>query len=207
MKKIKVELKTSKGKADKVYFKILYKNKETYTEVLPESQLGIVQKNESFDNLVFIGESKIIEIHDDYIMISGKREHCENFGNQKTFNFKNKNNQKLEIVFRAYNNGVAFQYVFPNSSEKKVNIIEELTTYVIQEGTSRWIQLFEPSYEAFYPQSETGVSSDKNNGNWGFPALYKVNENPIWVLISEAGITENHCATMLNNSKNNRNIK
>ena len=198
-KNIKIELITAKDRTDKVYFKILCKNKETFTEVLPQSQLGIVQKKERFDNLAFVGESKIVEIHDDYQMICGKRKHCENFGNQKTFSFKNKNNQKLEIVFRAYNNGVAFQYVFPNSSEKNINISEEVTTYVIPDGTSRWIQPFEVSYEGFYPQSQTGLSEDKNN-NWGFPALYKVNEAPIWVLISEAGITENHCASMLNNS-------
>ncbi|KAF2515559.1 glycoside hydrolase family 97 protein [Flavobacterium foetidum] len=197
--KIKIELITAKDRADKVYFKVFYKNKETYHEVLPQSRLGIVQKKERFDDLAFVGESKIVEIHDDYQMICGKRKHCENFGNEKKFSFKNKNNQKLEIVFRAYNNGVAFQYVFPNSSEKNINITQEITTYVIPDGTSRWIQPFEVSYEKFYPQSQTGVNEDKNN-NWGFPALYKVNEAPIWVLISEAGITENHCASMLSNS-------
>lgn len=197
--KIKVELKTTKGKIDRVYFKISYKNKQGYTEVLPESNLGILQDHERFDSLVFTGESKIVKIHDDYKMICGKRTHCENFGQEKKFSFKNKNNQKLDIVFRAYNNGVAFQYVFPNQSEKKINITEELTTYVIPEGTSRWIQPFEVSYEEFFPQSNTGLSAQKNS-NWGFPALYKVNETPVWVLISEAGITENHCASMLNNS-------
>lgn len=199
--KIKIEFKTAKDKMDKVYFKVFYKNKENYTEVLPESRLGILQKNEHFDSLIFTGESKVVEIHDDYQMISGKRIHCENFGHEKKFSFKNKNNQKLDIVFRAYNNGVAFQYVFPNQSEKKVNITDEVTTYSIPDGTSRWIQPFEPSYEGFYPQSETGLAADKNNSNWGFPALYKVKENPIWVLISEAGITENHCATMLSNKE------
>lgn len=197
--KIKVELKTAKGKADWVYFKISYKNNDVYTEVLPLSQLGILQKNERFDSLEFIGESKIVEIHDDYRMICGKREYCENFGREKKFSFKNKNKQQLDIVFRAYNNGVAFQYVFPNSSKKEINITEEVTTYVIPNGTSRWIQPFEPSYEAFYPQSKNGLTEDKNNNNWGFPALYKVKEKPVWVLISEAGITENHCASMLNN--------
>ncbi|WET01796.1 glycoside hydrolase family 97 protein [Flavobacterium sp. YJ01] len=198
--KIKVELQAEKGKMDRVYFKISYKNNDVYTEVLPLSQLGILQKNERFDSLEFIGESKIVEIQDDYQMICGKRAHCENFGSEKKFSFKNKNNQKLDIVFRAYNNGVAFQYVFPNQSEKKINITEELTTYNIPEGTSRWIQPFQVSYEEFFPQSNTGINPQKNS-DWGFPALYKVNEKPVWVLISEAGITENHCASMLNNSQ------
>lgn len=198
--KIKVELKTTKGKADRVYFKISYKNNDVYNEVLPQSQLGIIQKNERFDNLEFIGESKAIDIHDDYQMICGKRAHCENFGREKKFSFKNKNNQKLDVVFRAYNNGVAFQYVFPNQSEKNINITEELTSYNIPEGTSRWIQPYQVSYEEFFPQSNTGINPQKNS-DWGFPALYKVNEKPVWVLISEAGITENHCASMLNNSQ------
>jgi len=104
----------------------------------------------------------------------------------------------LDIVFRVYNDGVAFRYVFPDKSDSLVNIAGEATAYVLPDSTSRWMQPFNLSYEDFYPLNKTGLSNGKGQ-EWGFPALYKVNDNPVWVLISEANITSDNCATKLSN--------
>jgi hypothetical protein len=73
-----------------VYFKLLYKLNSGYTQILPNSPLGITRSDQQFVyNLKFIGESKAIEIHDKYEMICGKRMVCENFGAEKVFNYKN----------------------------------------------------------------------------------------------------------------------
>ena len=204
-KNIKVIL-VSKKKPDKsfselVYFKILYKKDLKYVEVLQDSPLGISRVDQHFtDNLKFIGESKVVAIHDKYEMICGKRKICENFGNEKVFNYTNSTNQPLNIVFRVYNNGVAFRYIFPNHSDSLVNIIKETTTYVLPDSTNRWMQPYEISYEEYYPLNKTGFSTKKGQ-EWGFPALFKVNNNPYWVLISEANISENNCAARLCNSE------
>lgn len=202
-KNIKVIL-ASKKTMDKssfgqVYFKILFKNGSEYVEVLPNSPLGILRSDQRFDdNLNFIGASKAVAIHDKYEMICGKQKTCENFGTEKVFSYINTAHQPLSIVFRVYDNGVAFRYVFPNHSDSLVNITSEATSYVLPDSTSRWIQPFEISYEDFYPLNKTGLSTRKNQ-EWGFPALYKVNSYPYWVLISEADITDNNCAAKLCN--------
>lgn len=203
---IRVILSTKYATGDKsigqVYFRILYKKGPDYIEVMPNSPLGISRKDQQFiDNLYFTGESKAVKVHDKYEMICGKRKTCENFGTEKVFNYRNSNNQPLNIVFRVYNNGVAFRYIFPGQSDSAVNIISEATTYVLPDSTYRWMQPYNISYEDFFPFSKTGLSSHKEQ-EWGFPALYKVNGNPFWVLISEANITENNCATKLCNLKN-----
>ena len=185
-----------------LFFKVLYKTENKFTEVLPDSKLGINRIDEQFaGNLHFVNESKPVSIHDKYKMICGKRQLCENLGTEKTFSFQNSNRQPLNIVFRVYNDGVAFRYIFPNQSDSKVNIIGEETAYVLPENTNRWVQPYDVSYEKFFPLSKTGSAGNKEQ-EWGFPALYKVNNQPVWGLISEADITENNCAAKLSNLTN-----
>ena len=197
--KVVVEMQSSGQKGlGQVYFKVLYKSKGTYVEVLPASPLGILRADQQFvSNLKFIGGGKPVAVHDKYEMLIGKRRRCENFGTEKTLSYQNSSKQPLNITFRVYNDGVAFRYAFPNQSDSSLSITDEATGYVIPQGTSRWMQPFDKSYEKFYPLN-TGVSDEKNAGEWAFPALYKVNNEPLWVLISEAGITRQNCAARLN---------
>jgi hypothetical protein len=205
-KSIKVELTNKKSSDDnrygQIYFRILYKYDLEYVEVLPNSPLGIIRNDQRFvDNLSLVEESDAIVIHDQYEMLCGKRKMCENFGTEKVLSFKNSNNQPLDIVFRVYNDGVAFRYTFPNHSDSSVNIAGEATTYVLPDSTYRWMQPYNNVYEDFFPFRKTGLSRKKEQ-EWGFPALFKVNNQPLWVLISEANITENNCGAKLSNLDN-----
>ena len=203
-KKIKIELILSdtsvNSSYENVYFRVFYNFNSTYSEVLPKSILGINRTDASFtNNLQFKSESKPIEIVENYEMICGKRKYIENSAIEKTFSFVNSTNQPISIVFRAYNDGVAFRYEFPNSSDTLVNIINEATTYVFHDSTNRWTMPFEKSYEDFFSFSKTGIS-EKNVQEWGLPALFKINTNPVWVLLAEANLSELHCATKLSNA-------
>ena len=203
-KHIKVELchkKSSEDNASQIYFRILYQEKSEYVEVLPNSPLGISRKDQQFvDDLILVKESKGKKIHDKYQMIHGKRSVCENLGIEKVFHYKNTDDQPLDVVFRVYNDGVAFRYVFPNHSDSLVNIISEATTYVFPDSICRWMQSYSSAYEDFFPFTKTGLDvSRRKTQEWGYPALFKVNDHPLWVLISEANITENNCASLLSN--------
>lgn len=185
-----------------VGFKVMYKNKSGYVDVISNSPLGIARNDQQFtDNLQFISESESKVVNEKYEMISGKKKWCDNVGTEKVFRYINPNKEPLNIVFRVYNDGVAFRYEFTGKSDSLVAIIDETTTYTIPSGTNRWVQSYTDSYEDFFPFSDTGKRDD-NKQEWGFPALFKVNNNPVWVLISEANITENNCAAKLSNLKN-----
>ena len=200
--KVVVEMQPSDGEGlGQPHFKVLYKKGEAYIEVLPASPLGILREDQKFvSNLKFIGEGKLIAVHDKYEMRTGKRKLCENFGVEKAFNYQNSSKQPLNITFRVYNDGVAFRYSFPNRPDSSLSVKEEATGYVIPEGSARWMQPFEQAYENFFPLSTTGTN-EKNNSDWGYPALYKVNNQPLWVLISEADISRQNCAAKLNNKQ------
>lgn len=205
-KNIKVIVVSKKASDEKsfgqVYFKIFYKKKPEYIEVVPNSPMGILRDNQQFtDNLKLVGESEAKEVNQKYEMICGKQKLCDNLGTEKVFKYVNSNNEPLNIVFRVYNDGVAFRYEFTDKTDSFVNIIDETTTYVFPSDTNRWLQTYTDSYEDFFPFSDSG-KTDNNKQEWGFPALFKVNDNPIWVLISEANISENNCAAKLSNFKN-----
>jgi hypothetical protein len=206
--KIKVVLNLpDKNSSHECFFKALYKIENKFVEVLPDSKLGINRTDEQFvSNIQFVKELKPVSIHDKYEMICGKRQLCENFGTEKIFSFQNSNHQPLNIVFRVYNDGIAFRYVFPNHSDAAKNISGEETTYNLPDNTNRWMQPFDRSYESFYPLTKTGID-EKNKQDWGFPALFKVNNQSLWGLISEADITENNCAAKLNNGQNKNQYK
>ncbi|MBN1781649.1 glycoside hydrolase family 97 catalytic domain-containing protein [bacterium] len=200
---IKVELTHKKSSGDtrygQVWFKIFYKQGPEYVEVLHGSRLGIFRQDQQFvDDLNLIRESKTKKIQDKYRMISGKRKHCENFGIEQVFSYSNSNGRPLDIVFRVYDDGVAFRYVFPDHSDETVNIVGEATTYRLPDSTYRWTQPYHDVYEDFFLFSRTG-QSDRKGQEWGFPALFKLNGQVVWCLISEAGMTENNCGTKLCN--------
>jgi len=195
-KKIKVVVEMQS--TGQPYFKVLYNSNGAYVEVLPASPLGIFRADQQFAaNLKLINEGKPVAVHDKYQMLIGKRRRCENFGTEKTFSYQNASKQPLNITFRVYNDGVAFRYTFPNRSDSSLSITDEATGYAIPQGSARWMQPFDQSYEKFYPLN-TGVNDEKNAGDWAFPALYKINDQPLWVLISEADITSQNCAARLN---------
>jgi len=206
--KIKVVLNLpDKNVSHNLFFKALYKIENEFVEVLPDSKLGINRTDEKFaNNLHFINESKPVSIHDKYEMICGKRHLCENFGIEKIFSFQNSNHQPMNVVFRVYNDGIAFRYVFPNHSDSLKNICDEETTYILPDSTYRWMQPYDKSYENFYPFNKTGTD-EQSKQEWGYPALFKVNNQSIWGLISEADISENHCAAKLNNLQNKNQYK
>ncbi len=64
--------------------------------------------------------------------------------------------RKLEIVFRAYNDGIAFRYIFPEQKAfSKFSIKEELTEFQFpSDPHAWWIPAYTPSvYESLYQDS------------------------------------------------------
>lgn len=176
-------------------FNIFYENDGNGREVMHLPAYGLRFTEDGGDRPHFMGSKKTRVIDEQYEMNTGKRRRCHNRANEYAYRFSDKHGQEFEMVFRLYDDGVAFRYEVRNFSEK--GLPEELTAYRIDEGTRRWMQRFNPSYEDFYPMSESGQSE---NRHWGYPALLQHDEN-VWTLISEAGIEKMHSASSLKNDR------
>ena len=143
-------------------------------------------------------------VTDDYRMLSGKRLHCKNQARV----YEAKLSDQLRLVLRLYDDGVAFRYEW--SGLRNQVLPKEQTTYLIPEGTKRWMQQWTEAYESFFPLTTTykvepipsfsGIfkSAEGYNNRWGYPVLYEPADG-LFVLLSEANIERRQSASCLFN--------
>ena len=140
-----------------------------------------------FDQLEFVRP-----VSADYRMLEGKRLHCTNEANE----YQAPVGKYARIVMRLYNDGVAFRYEYTNLHNSKVPA--ERTSYVIPEGTKRWMQQWSDGYEGFFPMTTTAevktlagfggsFTTNRINTHWGYPLLMEPAEG-VFALITEANI-------------------
>ncbi|MET0264318.1 MAG: glycoside hydrolase family 97 N-terminal domain-containing protein, partial [Duganella sp.] len=84
--------------------------------------------------------SKDKAIADDYRMAVGKKRDISYRANEKTWTVQNAQQQKMDIVFRVSNDGVAFRYVVAEPSLPRKQLIQERTTFVFPKSARAWLQ-------------------------------------------------------------------
>ena len=135
---------------------------------------------------------KAKKVKADYTMIAGKRSHCKNEANEYRVG---------QMTVRLYNDGLAYRYESP---------VKEQATYVIPEGTKRWMMQWTDGAENFYPlmttykekaqRSFSAVSKDADGNcvRWSFPALVELKEG-VFALLTEANIEKGQSASSMYN--------
>jgi alpha-glucosidase len=177
------------------YLQVNYIENDPPMEVIPRIELGLSRSDQDFsDNLSLIEAGKPQLINEQYTTIHGKRRQRSNSAKEVTVSFQNSGKRKMNIVIRAYNDGVAFRYEFPDT-EGTFTIQDELTSYFIPDSTKRWLTEFDLSNEELY----TKMKDAEVTGDWGYPALFKSPDTDYWYLIHEADVDRNYCATKLSN--------
>ncbi|MBN2294051.1 MAG: glycoside hydrolase family 97 N-terminal domain-containing protein, partial [Pirellulales bacterium] len=190
-------------KGKRLYYRIDHGPADARVEVLPFSPLGIVRKDQAFvDGLKFVSARPIRQINETYEMPHGKRRLCRNHAQELILTFKNRHDAKLNLILRAYNDGIAFRYCFPEKDKKRRTVTAELTGFRIPADSRVWIQPYQeagqytPAYEDYYLNGiRAGTASPEQSG-WALPALFKLG-NGQWVLLAEALIDGSYCGTRL----------
>jgi len=200
-KKIKVELVRE---GTYMLYNVMYND----TTVLDYSHLGLVRADADFsENLSLSSMSTVQTVTDNYSMLHGKKTICNYIASKRTFHCKNGNGQFIDIIFQVSNDGVAFRYYFPAGSKGIKSVTKESTTYNFTAGSKAWLQPMSvaktgwqksnPSYEEHYLQDIPVGTPSPLKAGWVYPALFQSNNT--WVLITEAGLDSNYCATRLIN--------
>lgn len=205
-KKIELSLRPKTDSPASWFLKVKYRNDENYETVIPAISLGLIGNDVTFsDNLKLLKAEKTVDIRERYTALHGKRKDRENNGTEGTFHFINSKGKKLDLIIRAYNDGIAFRYHFPGKPGDRLTLTDELTSYEIKPESERWLQSFVTSYEGFY----NSQGKDIKKGQWGYPSLFKtpLNKAGCWMLISEAGLDSSYCATKLANNTEANNYK
>ncbi|MBN2806046.1 MAG: glycoside hydrolase family 97 catalytic domain-containing protein [Prolixibacteraceae bacterium] len=172
-----------------------YHNNSEEVAVIPQINLGLTRNDQDFSTaLSFVKASQPKPVRDQYTAIHGKRSLCRNEANEVVFTFRNPANSTMNLIVRAYNDGLAFRYEFPDKGGV-FTIINEHTAYIVPDSTDRWLQKFDLSNEGLYSQMNNAAAQQ----NWCYPALFKVHNEECWYLIHEADVSRAYCATKLSN--------
>ncbi len=194
--KLKVDIYNSEGNSSgKWHLKISYFKDNKSHEVIPKIDLGLSRSDQDFSkelNLIKVG--KPLLINEAYTSIHGKRSYRTNSANEIILSFENPSKAKLNLIIRAYNDGVTFRYEFPEKNGT-FTIKDELTAYSIPDKTNRWLEKFDLSNEGLYSDTK----NDSIQQDWCYPALFKTNDDSAWYLIHEADLDRHYAATKLSN--------
>ncbi len=202
-----IQLKSPDGKItieiSEVGKQLFYAVKKGNTHHLNESKLGIIFQTQDFSKELSIKNTCYKEINEKYEMLTGKRKTNTNFCNELTLEVENPTGAKIDIIFRAYNDGIAFRYGIKNQS---TNLIakEEVSEFNLPSQTLAWIQRYAwwaPAYEQeFENKIRVGsLSPQHREDGWSFPALF--NHNNSWTLITESNLDRNYCASHIRNKE------
>ncbi|HQG49676.1 MAG TPA: glycoside hydrolase family 97 N-terminal domain-containing protein, partial [Sedimentisphaerales bacterium] len=172
--------------------------------VVSRSPLGISRKDQSFvDGLKFVEAGAVKTIDETYTMTSGKRKICRNFANEQTLVFQNADGAKVELTLRAYNDGVAFRYRFPQESQDKYIVTGESTGFRLPVGGKVWAHPYDnptkytPAYETYYVNGVPVGTASTIEAGWAFPLLACTSDRSRWLLVTEAGVEPSTCGTRL----------
>lgn len=176
------------------------------TTVLEPSPLGIELDGINFSNgLQLTTVSATSTVHDHYNMLSGKKSSIQYEARKTSFTFQNKDGKKFTIIFQLSNDGLAFRYQFSDGPEIKI-VRSESTSFKFPSSAKAFIQPIavaqsgwekaNPSYEEHYYQDVPVGTTSKLGAGFIYPALFKVDNT--WLLITEAAVGADWCATRLN---------
>jgi hypothetical protein len=196
--KLKISVSLTDSTATSLVYSISAINENGTTQIVGPSPMGIIRADAQFaKNLSFVSKGEIRRIDETYPMKIGRNAEHHNLANEWEINFKNENGALFQIVLRAYNDGAAFKYVFPDSTAGIFTVQKDLTGFKIPETGKAWIQPYDlttkwsPSYEQHYENGIPAGSSSPGSEGWALPALFNINNH--WALIAEANLTETYC--------------
>jgi len=175
------------------------------SEVISYSPLGIVRDDQEFtDDLKIAEVTKPREVNETYTMRHGKRRVCRDHYNESVIRLKNTNAIRLELVVRAYDDGIAFRYRFPERGGRtSCTVMKELTGFQLPSAGKVWLHPYDkattysPAYETYYSNGVPVGTASPNREGWAFPVLFQNEDASRWGLISEAATDGAYCGCRL----------
>lgn len=179
------------------YLKAVYNDNGKSSEAISRIDLGLSRNDQDFSKeLTFLKAGKPLLINEQYTALHGKKSLCKNAANEVVVQFENPSKAKLNLIIRAYNDGVAFRYEFPEKGGSFV-MKDELTSYSFPKETARWLERWNPANEGLY----TAITNGRvPSGEWGLPALFNTSDKACWTLLHEADLNATYCGTKLSNA-------
>jgi len=186
------------------YLKVSYQTTTNLSEIIPKINLGLSRSDQDFSKeLRFLKATKPRLIKEHYELPYGKKAIRENIANEVIVSFENPKKAKLNLIIRAYNDGIVFRYEFPEK-QGSYTINDEFTAYQIPKEHKRWLEKWNPANEGLYAASDNGTITQQE---WCYPALFNTADKSSWYLLHEADLDRTYCGTKLSNTKDTNTYK
>jgi hypothetical protein len=164
----KISVSFSLTSAGKPTYQVSYLNQK----MVEESELGIALKdNTALDHGFSLIDQVTTQVNESWQPVLGEQATIQNVYNQTTYYLLQKEtNRKLNIIFRVYDEGVAFRYDIPKQSNLNYFVVSDEKTHfnLLENHKAFWIPGDYDSQE--YAYNETNLSEidnsklDMNNG-------------------------------------------
>ncbi|MBN1481397.1 glycoside hydrolase family 97 protein [candidate division KSB1 bacterium] len=172
------------------HYSVLYKDQV----ILSESPLALEfeQSGEWGSNLVAKVEQHR-SIDEEYELIVGKTKHAVNRCNEMLVKLAETNGagRQVHLVFRAYDDGAAFRYVFPQQRAlKDFAIIAEKTEFRFPQNHACWampLGRFTSNYEKEFER--TSIDDIAPDAIVGLPLTIEIENGPV-LCLTEANLTD-----------------
>lgn len=196
-------------KDGKPIYQVIYNN----ILMLEDSPLGLITNMGDFSsNMQFVSSTEN-RIDKTYQQDRIKKSSIHYVANEKTITLSNKDNRRMNVVFRVSNNDIAFKYDLPKPRNTANYTIEKeatgfkfpskTTTFLTPQATPMigW-ERTKPSYEEDYIADGVLGAASQYGVGFTFPGLFRIG-NDGWILVSETGVSSHYCASKLSEATDN----
>ena len=200
---IQIDLKAAAGDTNQIgmlSYRVVYRGEAEQTVIEP-SPLGIQRSDQMFyRNLNYAGQSERT-LNQSYTLVTGKQLAHEVECRELTLELVNDQDAPVNVVFRAYNDGIAFKYVFPDHSDSLFTVEREWSSFNLPDAGRAWLQPYDtlgvwsPAYEYGYIRDLSIGDPPPLSTGWGFPALFQADS--MWVLLTESNLDTGYCGVHL----------
>lgn len=111
------------------------------TSVIIPSAMGFILRNQDLSKNFEIADVVTSKHDDTWTQVWGEKKNIRNHYNEMVVKLQTKdsNKRRLDVQFRAFDDGVAFRYVFPEQGIKdSIFIMDEVTAFNLKEDGKSW---------------------------------------------------------------------
>jgi alpha-glucosidase len=145
----------------------------------------------AFGKNLKIGKPVVSEINETYELVVGKAKNINSHSRQILIPVEERAGlkRKMNLIVRAFDDGIAFRYEFPEQSWKSYTLTNEHTQFNIN-GNSKLRTLFLPNYTTSHEgeYSTLLLSQVKEDTLMDLPTLFEMSDN-LFLAITEAALS------------------
>lgn len=161
--------------------------------VIDASALGLSTSVADFSSGLAFVARKDQDIRSKYTLPGHKHARYKDNAQEMTLRFS-RNGQELQLVVRAYDDGVAYRYALPGSGALTVSA--ERSAFNLPDTATGWAQSYTVNYEGKYEPR-----ASFNSGSFGMPVLAQVGGQ--WLLLSESDVGSSFHTSRLDGASGN----